>query len=709
MRRFLQSLAVVLASALALIATEPVTIRLVPVSLTCGSPIAIACAPGDNQRLFICDSGSSSIKAVDRSTGAATVYLAPQMVATGGESGVLGVAFHPQFATNGYLYVFVVTQPDMRTEIRRYTAIGTPATSTAADPDSRTLILSHPHAVSYHRGGWLAFGADGYLYASIGDGGQPAVAQDLTDVRGKILRIDVDTPAPGLAYGIPADNPFANHPTNRQEILHFGLRNPWRCSFDRANGDLWIGDVGEYAREEVIRLPAHASGRNCGWPRYEGTIINSGFPEVTDHTPPAVEFPRDITACIIGGYVYRGSAEPELVGRYIGGSYGDLAILHDEGSWSQEGHLLVCPTGAGPWPSGEVTVLAEPIPETSSDGSLFGKVVTFGEDAQGELYVGLLGKGLYRLAVPLAVSVPTPVLGKVGEPLAVTWIVSGQRSPVTWQVTSGPLPSGLSLLPGGVISGVPTGHGAFTITLQASENAHRVGSASATLMIDPSLDLDFDPGQIPVLVTGQPFRLTAQVSYDGSPLSMELRGASLPTGLRAALAGSRLVISGTPTAAIVTTDHTMVFSDVWGERLQPEVAFRLHPLPNGVRGQRYDVQIPLAGGDQASSTFAVTAGSLPAGLVLSTRGRLSGTPTASGSMPVTVTVTPNPPALPVAHPLVVTVTEPVPSSGASPTPSITNSEGGAGGCGAGGALGLVVAGLVGLRGWRRRSRRQPLR
>jgi glucose/arabinose dehydrogenase len=251
-------------------------------------PSFIVSPPGDASRLFVGDNLSGQIKIIDPSTHAvqdlSTSYVLdiddmPNPLQA--EQGLLGMAFDPNFATNGYFYVDY-TGPNNDINVRRYQMVGNPLTSTVADPNSGQLILTVPKASGQHNGGWLGFGPkDGYLYITVGDGGGAfdtgpghttgtGNAQDITDnLQGKILRVDIhgdDFPDdPTRNYAVPASNPFVGKEGD-DEIWAYGLRNPWRVSFDSQTGDLWIADVGQNAREEIDFQPAgSAGGANYGW------------------------------------------------------------------------------------------------------------------------------------------------------------------------------------------------------------------------------------------------------------------------------------------------------------------------------------------------------------------------------------------------------------------------------------------------------------
>jgi glucose/arabinose dehydrogenase len=236
------------------------------------------------------------------------------------EQGLLSIAFHPRYASNGY---FFVNYTDVRgdTVVARYHVSSDP---NVADPESGTVLLTIDQPYANHNGGQLHFGPDGYLYIGMGDGGSAGDPQNngqrLDTLLGKLLRIDVDAASP---YGIPPDNPFRNRSDAKPEIWAYGLRNPWRFSFDRATGDLYMADVGQNAYEEVDFQPAASrGGENYGWNFMEGNHPYGGRSRRPEFTPPVAEYSHAEGGCsVTGGYVYRGTRLPGLTGIYLFGDY----------------------------------------------------------------------------------------------------------------------------------------------------------------------------------------------------------------------------------------------------------------------------------------------------------------------------------------------------------------------------------------------------
>ena len=295
------------------------------------------------------------------------------LVLEGGEQGLLGFAFHPNFENNGYFYVHYIASNPRRNVISRFSV--SPNNPDSADVQSELILLEIPQPATNHNGGQLAFGPqDGYLYISVGDGGDDGnESQDLTSLLGTIIRIDVDNPQGQLNYGIPPSNPFTNNNSGfREEIYAYGLRNPWRIAFDVVSGRLWSGDVGQRSREEVNIIE---NGGNYGWPIVEGTLC---FSPPTGCNPsnfelPVFEYGRNQGGSVIGGVFYYGNEFPELFGMYI---YADFV-------------------------SGRVWALDYNGVNVVSNVQLLQfnafSIVAFGLDEQGELYLASFDGNIYQL------------------------------------------------------------------------------------------------------------------------------------------------------------------------------------------------------------------------------------------------------------------------------------------------------------------------
>jgi glucose/arabinose dehydrogenase len=362
-------------------------------------PLYVTAPPDDTDRLFIVEQHTGRIKILNLNTGLvnAAPFLDIDGLATANEQGLLGLAFDPNYATNGFFYVNF-TQTDRTTNILRYqVSAGDPD---IADPGSGTVIITYSQPFSNHNGGWLGFGPDGFLYISTGDGGSgndPGNrAQDITDQKlGKMLRLDVDSddfPADATRnYAIPDNNPFVGT-TGDDEIWAYGLRNPWRASFDRLTGDLYIADVGQNQREEInFQSASSTGGENYGWRVMEGTRCNFSNDPLPcndpSFTPPIHEYlqsgPPDGGNSITGGYVYRGPI-PELQGVYFFADYVSNQI------WSFRFDGM------------NKTEFMNRTTQLSPDVGSIGSISSFGEDAAGNLYIVDLGGEVFKIVCELA-------------------------------------------------------------------------------------------------------------------------------------------------------------------------------------------------------------------------------------------------------------------------------------------------------------------
>ncbi len=315
------SVAVVAAAAAAALpwraAGEQVQLSLEIIAAGLASPTSLTYAPGDAERLFFTErAGRVRIIRKGALLDQPFLDISGQVTTAPGERAMSSLAFHPDYQSNGTFFV-IYTDTAGDSVLARFTVSGDPD---VADAASQAIVLTVPQPFPTHNVGPMAFGPDGYLYIGSGDGGADTggvFAQNTGSLLGKILRIDVDGPAP---YGIPRDNPFVGT-AGLDEIWALGLRNPWRISFDRLTGDLWIADVGESSHEEIDFQPARApGGANYGWNCMEGDNCYPGggctcnAPGLTD---PVHEYMHGEGCAVIGGYVYRGCALPHLVGRYV--------------------------------------------------------------------------------------------------------------------------------------------------------------------------------------------------------------------------------------------------------------------------------------------------------------------------------------------------------------------------------------------------------
>jgi glucose/arabinose dehydrogenase len=357
--------------------SEPITDTLF------ASPIQVVQPPGSTD-LYVVQRGGR-VRIVRDGAVLATDFLDVSGLLGGtpggdAEWGLLSLAFHPEYATNGRFFIGYTPNAgdNLVAEGQRM----------AGDPDrggSTTVIVTVDDFAGNHNGGLVTFGPDGMLYVFLGDGGgggDPGdTAQDLADLLGKILRIDVAT----TPYTIPSGNPFVDVDGAADEIWAYGLRNPWRASFDRDTGDLWIGDVGQGDWEEVDFVPSGlAPGANFGWSDFEGTHDFGGdtLRGPSPHHPPITEYSHDEGNSIVGGFVYRGSAIPALEGVYL---FGDSYSNFVRGLRQCDGEITVGPTA---------------IPGLDGGDSGGAALVSFGEDNAGELYVVYLTGQVERIVAP---------------------------------------------------------------------------------------------------------------------------------------------------------------------------------------------------------------------------------------------------------------------------------------------------------------------
>ncbi len=340
-------------------------------------PVLAVSPPGDLQRLFVVEQ-TGRIRIIKNGVTLATPFinLGPAsggglgLTASSGERGLLGLAFHPNYATNGHFYVNYTAASGGATNIRRFTVSANPDVANSA---SGFPILTVAQPFSNHNGGCIHFGPDGKLYIGMGDGGSgndpQNAAQTPTTLLGKMLRLDVDIPAP---Y-IPSDNPYFGSTSTLQEIWHFGLRNPWRFSFDRQTGEMYIADVGQNAWEEVSVQPAGVGNLNFGWRCMEGnacTGLTGCVCNAASLTDPIHVYGHGAGCSVTGGYVYRGSQICGLDGTYFFADYCTTTI------WSFK------------YVGGAVTQFTNRTTELEPVGSpTINSIAGFGEDAAGELYI----------------------------------------------------------------------------------------------------------------------------------------------------------------------------------------------------------------------------------------------------------------------------------------------------------------------------------
>jgi glucose/arabinose dehydrogenase len=284
------------------------------------SPVFLT-QPLNDGRIFVVEQGGR-IRVVKNGVLQTTPFLdISTRVLSGGERGLLSVAFHPQYATNHFFYVYFTTQTNGDIRVERFTTTSNPE---VADPTTSKLIITAPHSTyANHNGGLLTFGPDGMLYAGLGDGGGGGDplgnGQNFNSLLGSLLRLDVDH---GDPYAIPSDNPFVGQANHRGEVWAKGLRNPWRYAFDAPTSLLYIADVGQDLHEEVDVVATNRAGLNYGWPVMEGlSCYNAATCTQTGFELPLIDYGHNGPCSITGGYVYRGSAIPAISGHYFYSDY----------------------------------------------------------------------------------------------------------------------------------------------------------------------------------------------------------------------------------------------------------------------------------------------------------------------------------------------------------------------------------------------------
>jgi Ca2+-binding RTX toxin-like protein len=365
---------------------------------TFSRPVFATSAPGDPDRLYVVEQHTGRIRILDTITGAtnATPFLdlPDASLATGGEQGLLGLAFDPDYVANGRLFVYL-TQSDGDIELRSYQRSMTNPDSVDAGSGNTLLVIDKDNGAGNHNGGWIGFGPDGLLYVAVGDEGLAGDpnnnAQNVNVLWGKLLRIDVDADDfvgdPNRDYAIPDDNPFVGR-VGADELWALGLRNPWRNSFDRLTGDLYIGDVGQAEREEInFQSAGSAGGANYGWKVKEGEIVFDASvpgnppPDSPALTDPVATYRHDASGgfAVVGGYVHRGESGG-MWGRYV---YADFV---SEQLWS----LRIVGNRA-------VDVTNHTAQLVSDGGSIAG-ITSFAEDGRGNLYAVGIGGAISRLS-----------------------------------------------------------------------------------------------------------------------------------------------------------------------------------------------------------------------------------------------------------------------------------------------------------------------
>lgn len=327
--------------------TQAPTVTLATVASGLSQPLDLEQPTDGSGRLFVVEQGGR-IRIIENGSVLTSPFLdISGKIESGGEKGLLGLAFHPSYNANGFFYVNYTMRTisgQLQTIVARYSrSSGNPQ---LADPNSELILLTVNQPFDNHNGGQLAFGPDGFLYIGLGDGGgsgdPDSNGQNPNTLLGKMLRIDVNNPSAGKNYGIPAGNPFASG-GGAPEVFATGFRNPWRFSFDKTNGTLFVGDVGQSAAEEIDIVTA---GGNYGWNIMEGSsCFNASSCNMTGLTMPIFAYPRTDGTTVIGGYVYRGAQIQGLPGAYLYADFGNGRIWMLTGSGANWTRTQLLDTG----------------------------------------------------------------------------------------------------------------------------------------------------------------------------------------------------------------------------------------------------------------------------------------------------------------------------------------------------------------------------
>lgn len=633
----LSAFAVLLMAVTVQAGTPTYTTRRVTAGVT--NPVFVCQAPGDNDRLFIVQQGGQiRIFNLATNTLSGTNFLSMTGISTGGEQGLLGLAFHPDYATTRpYLYVYFNNSAgDL--QINRYTR----STADLADSASAQTVLIIPHPTNgNHNGGWIGFNpvATGVnrtcLHLAVGDGGSgndpPNNAQNINQLLGKMLRINVDAddfPADANRnYGIPAGNPFAGATAGADEIWSMGLRNPFRSSFDRQTGDIWIGDVGQNAVEEIDFEPFNTPGRNYGWRKYEGTLLNfSGDAAIPNHTPPVHQYGRSLGVAVIGGYRFRGQSMPALAGTYFFGDNSTARV------WSS--------TYSG---SGDLQNVTEVQGTIAPGGGLtINSISSFGEDHRGEIYICDHGGEVFQIIPTLNITNTSPLgATTVGAAYSLTFAAASGIAPYSFALASGTLPAGLTLNASGALTGSPTNTGTsnFTVRVTDSQGTNVTKAFALTVNVAPSITT----ASLPNGNAGTAYSQTLAATGGTGAYTWSVASGTLPTNLTLSTAG---VISGTPTVG-GTFNFTVRVTDAANVAVTRALAITIGTslnittttLPAWTATRPYSQAVAAVGG-ATPYTWSISVGTLPANLTQNTStGTISGTPSAAGTSNFTVRVT----------------------------------------------------------------------
>ncbi|MDH3644518.1 MAG: PQQ-dependent sugar dehydrogenase, partial [Gammaproteobacteria bacterium] len=492
--------------------------------------------------------------------------------------GLLGVAFHPDHASNGHVFVSYLNPPG-EVVVERYTASADP---NQVDSSSAFEIIRITSNLVGHHGGQLQFGPDGYLYIATGDGAidgtvpLPGTSGDQSSLLGKILRIDVD--APGGPYSLPLDNPLLGVPGAMGEIWSMGLRDPRHFSFDSLAGDLFIADVGETDAHEVnVQLFASAGGEHYGWNIMEGSNCRAGQAcDPTGLTPPVIEYGFAEGCAVTGGVVYRGNNHADLHGAYL---YGDLCSGRIWGLRSQD----------GTWQHEQMTHAAV-------------QVTAFGSDEDGEAYLVDRAAGqVYRLtASDLGISTVRLTNAFIDVPYNETLSATGGAAPYQWSVVDGTLPTGMTLdaLTGTLAgSALATGTSVFTVQVQDAEFATVKRVLRLTITTAP---LVIDSDSLPETTISSAYSADLEANGGTQPYSWAVTSGSLPSGITLSTDGT---LSGTATeqglfsfaATVTDADGSQATQNLELSVFGAVVSLQLNVTHSGAYGNGYGTGQHLLG------------------------------------------------------------------------------------------------------------------
>ncbi len=567
--------------------------------------------------------------------------ISARVKASGNEQGLLGVAPDPDFPSRPYVYFHYDATSGNVIRVSRFTVLNATNNATLEIDASSELILlgDIPDNAPNHNGGTVRFGPDKRLYVSVGEDADPCAAQDLSLLKGKILRLNInDTADPAnRSTLVPPDNPFATHmDVNARLVYAYGLRNPFRFAIDPADGLLYIGDVGQNSWEEV---DISAGGENFGWPYMEGnhtyrTSTCPGDTSIPTSVRPIYEYPNPGGASVVLSTVYRGVDRPGNLSfpEAFGGNpffvdfySGQLRVLRENmvtGAWQ-----LVAGVDATNFATGMAGV---PATAVGPDGALW--------------YLASYSDELRRIRHVAPPQIPGPgalPAATVGAPYAYPFQVSGGVAPFTWDLSAGMLPPGTSLAAStGLLSGTPTSNGTFVFTVRVIATDSRWATLDVVLVVRDPLVLV--TGALPRAFEGEAYGLNFSATGGLTPYQWNLTSGTLPAGMGLQVFSGRL--AGSPSTS-GTFDFTLEVSDWEGRLAERPFSLEVVPALEMISATFASGQVFLelketlqAAGGVPPYNWALESGSLPEGVNLTSAGELGGTPLEPGLFPITVVV-----------------------------------------------------------------------